>query len=115
MMHQSYPKQQEALLQYIWHVVLTAPRSALHTYTALCFDNFICVCFGCLLFYDGLACSQASIFVQSHVRAHVELMWLLSSSTPIGWLNRMIQFKEKSRKAVRHSLYDSFHHHLLAG
>uniref|UniRef100_A0A0V0H6J6 Putative ovule protein n=1 Tax=Solanum chacoense TaxID=4108 RepID=A0A0V0H6J6_SOLCH len=28
-------------------------------------------------------------------------MWLLSSATPIGWLNRMIQFKEKSRKAVR--------------
>ncbi|KAH1083392.1 hypothetical protein J1N35_023153 [Gossypium stocksii] len=43
----------------------------------------------------------ASVFVQSHVRAHVELMWLLSSATPIGWLNRMIQFKEQSRKAVR--------------
>lgn len=42
---------------------------------------------------------QASVFVQSHVSAHVELMWLLSSATPIGWLNRMIQFKEKSRKA----------------
>lgn len=39
------------------------------------------------------------MFVQSHVRAHVELMWLLSSATPIGWLNKMIQFKEKSRKA----------------
>ena len=115
MMHQSYLKQQEAQLQYIWHVALTAPRSALLTYTMLCFDNFVCVCFDCLLFYDGLVCFQASIFVQSHVRAHVELMWLLCSSTPIGWLNRMIQFKEKSRKAVRHSLYDSFHHHLLAG
>lgn len=43
---------------------------------------------------------QASVFVQSHVRAHVELMWLLSSATPIGWLNRMIQFKEKSQKEV---------------
>ncbi|KAI3812525.1 hypothetical protein L1987_17235 [Smallanthus sonchifolius] len=42
----------------------------------------------------------ASVFVQSHVCAHVELMWLLSSATPIGWLNRMIKFKEKSRKAV---------------
>lgn len=49
---------------------------------------------------------QASVFVQSHVRAHVELMWLLSSAAPIGWLNRMIQFKEKSRKAVRLWLYD---------
>lgn len=49
----------------------------------------------------GVDPSKASVFVQSHVRAHVELMWLLSSITPIGWLNRMIQFKEKSRKAVR--------------
>ncbi|KAH1063501.1 hypothetical protein J1N35_028488 [Gossypium stocksii] len=48
----------------------------------------------------GVDTSKASVFVQSHVRAHVELMWLLSSATPIGWLNRMIQFKEKSRKAV---------------
>ncbi|KAL4303801.1 hypothetical protein GQ457_10G002080 [Hibiscus cannabinus] len=47
----------------------------------------------------GVDTSKASVFVQSHVRAHVELMWLLSCSTPIGWLNRMIQFKEKSRKA----------------
>ncbi|KAH8513050.1 hypothetical protein H0E87_006377 [Populus deltoides] len=47
----------------------------------------------------GIDASKASVFVQSHVHAHVELMWLLSSATPIGWLNRMIQFKEKSRKA----------------
>ncbi|KAJ7965920.1 Tryptophan--tRNA ligase [Quillaja saponaria] len=47
----------------------------------------------------GVDTSKASVFVQSHVRAHVELMWLLSSATPIGWLQRMIQFKEKSRKA----------------
>ncbi|KAL3633486.1 Tryptophan--tRNA ligase, chloroplastic/mitochondrial [Castilleja foliolosa] len=47
----------------------------------------------------GVDTSKASVFVQSHVRAHVELMWLLSAATPIGWLNRMIQFKEKSRKA----------------
>ncbi|XP_052209538.1 tryptophan--tRNA ligase, chloroplastic/mitochondrial [Diospyros lotus] len=46
----------------------------------------------------GIDTSKAAVFVQSHVRAHVELMWLLSSATPIGWLNRMIQFKEKSRK-----------------
>ncbi|GMN40013.1 hypothetical protein TIFTF001_009244 [Ficus carica] len=46
----------------------------------------------------GVDPSKASVFVQSHVRAHVELMWLLSSATPVGWLNKMIQFKEKSRK-----------------
>ncbi|CAI9292539.1 unnamed protein product [Lactuca saligna] len=32
----------------------------------------------------------AFVFVQSHVRAHVELMWLLSATTPISWLNEMI-------------------------
>ncbi|KAM1312926.1 hypothetical protein ACFX2F_017022 [Malus domestica] len=47
----------------------------------------------------GVDTSKASVFVQSHVRAHAEMMWLLSSVTPVGWLNRMIQFKEKSRKA----------------
>ncbi|EXB60289.1 Tryptophan--tRNA ligase [Morus notabilis] len=46
----------------------------------------------------GVDPSKASVFVQSHVRAHVELLWLLSSATPVGWLNKMIQFKEKSRK-----------------
>ncbi|KAJ8643247.1 hypothetical protein MRB53_004995 [Persea americana] len=47
----------------------------------------------------GVDPSKASVFVQSHVRAHVELMWLLSSEARIGRLSRMIQFKEKSRKA----------------
>ena len=41
---------------------------------------------------------QSTVFVQSHVSAHAELQWLLNCVTPIGWLNRMIQFKDKSRK-----------------
>jgi tryptophanyl-tRNA synthetase len=45
----------------------------------------------------GIDPSKASIFVQSHVQAHSELTWLLSCVTPISWLNKMIQFKEKSR------------------
>lgn len=46
----------------------------------------------------GIDPSKASIFVQSHVQAHSELTWLLSCTTPISWLNKMIQFKDKSRK-----------------
>ncbi|EOA27224.1 hypothetical protein CARUB_v10023333mg [Capsella rubella] len=46
----------------------------------------------------GIDASKASVFVQSHVSAHSELMWRLCASTPIGWLQKMIQFKEKSRK-----------------
>src|SRR5213078_1264138 len=35
---------------------------------------------------------------QSHVPAHAELAWILGCMTPMGWLNRMTQFKDKSAK-----------------
>jgi tryptophanyl-tRNA synthetase len=38
------------------------------------------------------------IFNQSMVPAHSELAWILSCLTPLGWLNRMTQFKEKAGK-----------------
>ena len=44
----------------------------------------------------GIDPAKSKIFVQSHVRAHAELAWLLNCVTPINWLERMIQFKEKS-------------------
>jgi tryptophanyl-tRNA synthetase len=46
----------------------------------------------------GIDPEKATIFVQSHVTAHAELTWLLNCSTPIGWLEKMIQYKEKARK-----------------
>jgi tryptophanyl-tRNA synthetase len=46
----------------------------------------------------GVDPQRSAIFVQSHVRAHTELNWLLTSLTPLGWLNRMTQFKEKAGK-----------------
>ena len=46
----------------------------------------------------GIDPSKTTLFVQSHVREHAELMWLLSCMTPMGWLNRMTQFKDKSKK-----------------
>lgn len=45
----------------------------------------------------GIDPERANIFVQSHVSAHAELAWLLSCGTPIGWLRKMVQFKEKSQ------------------
>ncbi len=39
------------------------------------------------------------IFHQSAVQEHVMLAWLLGTLTPLGWLNRMTQFKEKAGKA----------------
>lgn len=46
----------------------------------------------------GIDPSKSAIFVQSHVPAHAELAWLLNCITPMNWLERMIQFKEKSKK-----------------
>lgn len=46
----------------------------------------------------GLDPSHTAIFVQSHVTAHAELAWLLNCITPLNWLQRMIQFKEKAIK-----------------
>ncbi|KAL3903215.1 MAG: hypothetical protein SGILL_010528, partial [Bacillariaceae sp.] len=46
----------------------------------------------------GIDPAKSSIFVQSHVSAHSELTWLLSCITPMNWLERMIQFKEKAKK-----------------
>ncbi len=47
---------------------------------------------------SGMTPEKCSIFVQSHVPQHAELAWVLGASTPLGWLNRMTQFKDKAGK-----------------
>jgi tryptophanyl-tRNA synthetase len=44
----------------------------------------------------GLDPQVSTIFVQSHVPAHAECCWILNCVTPVGWLERMTQFKTKS-------------------
>ena len=46
----------------------------------------------------GMDPKRCSVFVQSQVAAHSELCWLLNCVTPLNWLERMIQFKEKAVK-----------------
>jgi tryptophanyl-tRNA synthetase len=46
----------------------------------------------------GIDPDSCIIFNQSMVSAHAELGWLLGCLTPLGWLNRMTQFKEKAGK-----------------
>ena len=46
----------------------------------------------------GLDPKKCIIFNQSSVAAHAELAWILNCFTPLGWLNRMTQFKEKAGK-----------------
>jgi len=46
----------------------------------------------------GIDPERSTVFAQSHVSAHSELCWLLNCVTPLNWLERMIQFKEKAIK-----------------
>ncbi len=46
----------------------------------------------------GLDPAKCHLFLQSHVTGHTELAWVLGCITPLGKLERMTQFKDKSRK-----------------
>jgi len=46
----------------------------------------------------GINPEKSVIFVQSQVKEHAELAWLLETITPMGELNRMTQYKEKSKQ-----------------
>lgn len=51
-----------------------------------------------LILACGVDPENSVVFVQSHVKEHCELNWLLACSTYMGELNRMTQFKDKSQK-----------------
>lgn len=46
----------------------------------------------------GVDPKRSYIFAQSAVPAHTQLAWLFTATTPMGWLDRMTQFKEKAGK-----------------
>ena len=46
----------------------------------------------------GIDPERTVLFVQSHVPAHTELAWVFTTVTPVGELERMTQFKDKSRR-----------------
>ena len=54
-----------------------------------------------ILFACGIDPDKSTLFVQSHVSPHAESCWLLNCVTPIGWLERMTQFKDKSKGQER--------------
>lgn len=47
---------------------------------------------------SGVDPQKSIIFLQSDVKEHTELAWLLNTITPMGELNRMTQYKEKTQK-----------------
>jgi tryptophanyl-tRNA synthetase len=49
----------------------------------------------------GIDPKKSIIFLQSDVPAHAYLAWILSCCTPIGWLERMTQFKTKAKAGRR--------------
>ena len=51
-----------------------------------------------MLFANGIDAERSTVFAQSHVTAHAEANWLLSSVTSYGQLGRMTQFKDKSER-----------------
>ncbi|HRO90909.1 MAG TPA: tryptophan--tRNA ligase, partial [Promineifilum sp.] len=53
---------------------------------------------GAILLACGIDPQASTLFIQSHVAAHAEGCWLLNCITPLGWLQRMTQFKDKSAK-----------------
>ena len=55
----------------------------------------------------GLDPKKSIIFVQGEVAQHAELAWVLGTITPVGWLNRMTQFKEKAKKKYKPEGIDS--------
>jgi tryptophanyl-tRNA synthetase len=51
-----------------------------------------------LLLAAGIDTGKSIVFVQSHVSAHSELAWILNCFIPMGWMQRMTQYKEKAAK-----------------
>ncbi|MFY9213667.1 MAG: tryptophan--tRNA ligase [Tissierellaceae bacterium] len=51
-----------------------------------------------VLMASGLDPEKTTLFIQSHVPAHAELTWVLNTLTYMGQLNRMTQYKDKSKR-----------------
>src|SRR6516225_2938219 len=50
-----------------------------------------------MLLAIGIDPNHSSLIVQSSIAEHAELAWMLTCVTPVGWLERMTQFKAKSQ------------------
>jgi tryptophanyl-tRNA synthetase len=51
-----------------------------------------------LLLAAGIDEKKSIVFLQSHVHEHSELAWILNCFIPMGWMQRMTQYKEKAAK-----------------
>lgn len=72
------------------HAITVRQDSA--TFADRCRD-FVALYIAC-----GVSPDDGVVFIQSHVSEHCELAWILQCYTQVGELNRMTQFKDKSRQ-----------------
>lgn len=72
---------------------LTTPEAVRPDYLRTKVREFAALYIAC-----GIDPERSAIFVQSHISAHAELTWLLNCVTPVGWLERMTQYKVKAAR-----------------
>lgn len=86
----------ESSSQILYSIVdlhaLTVPKAA-QNLSGSCFD------LATVLLACGVDPERSTLFYQSHVPQITQLTWLLGCTTPMGWLNRMTQFKQKRDQA----------------
>lgn len=61
----------------------------------------------------GINPEKCILFVQSHVKEHTELAWILNTITPLGELERMTQFKDKAKKQKKEVFAGLFNYPVL--
>lgn len=66
-----------------------------------------------LLLAAGIDPEQSVLFIQSHISAHTELAWILNGLVTVGQMQRMTQFKEKSKRADMRVTAGLFNYPLL--
>jgi len=52
----------------------------------------------------GISAQDSTIFIQSHVKEHLDLYMVLSTITPLGWLERCPTYKEQLREVTNRDL-----------
>ncbi|MFT5169469.1 MAG: tryptophanyl-tRNA synthetase [Candidatus Omnitrophota bacterium] len=57
-----------------------------------------------IYFASGIDPEKSTVFVQSQVPAHSELAWIFNCFVPMGWMQRMTQFKDKTAKKEQFSI-----------
>lgn len=72
-----------------WHALTTTPDPAELDASRMTLAAQLLAC--------GIDPNKSTLFVQSHVRDHLELSWIFSCLTPHTQLSRMTQFKTKSQ------------------